>query len=262
MNQPWHALIEALSAEFAAVASNLLGTSAQIGALSTPVVPGWTVPFQVTAPAPFTLHLIFSKGDAGRLAARLLQTELVSESEVADALTELASQSLGAVVTKGSIAGLAATIDPPRVITNAPGVAAGGFDCRIDGGLSIRIGCAVEGEAAEQKAAVPAPPVAVPVVAPDPHQARVGPDNLEMILDIDMPLSVRFGEAVLPLESLAKLGPGALIELSRQPDDPVDVLINGRLVARGEVVVVGGNYGVRITEVVSAAERIRSINAH
>ena len=50
-------------------------------------------------------------------------------------------------------------------------------------------------------------------------------------------------------------------ELSRQPDDPVDVLINGRLVARGEVVVVSGNYGVRVTEVVSAAERLRSVGA-
>jgi flagellar motor switch protein FliN/FliY len=86
-------------------------------------------------------------------------------------------------------------------------------------------------------------------------------DNLEVILDIDMPLSVRFGEAVLSLDLLTRLGPGSLIELSRQPDDPVDVLINGRLVARGEVVVVSGNYGVRVTEVVSAAERLRSMGA-
>jgi flagellar motor switch protein FliN/FliY len=76
-----------------------------------------------------------------------------------------------------------------------------------------------------------------------------------------MPLSVRFGEAVLSLDLLTRLGPGSLIELSRQPDDPVDVLINGRLVARGEVVVVSGNYGVRVTEVVSAAERLRSMGA-
>ena len=56
------------------------------------------------------------------------------------------------------------------------------------------------------------------------------------------------------------MGPGSLVELSRQPDDPVDVLINGRLVARGEVVVVAGNYGVRVTQVVSAAERLRTLN--
>ena len=76
-----------------------------------------------------------------------------------------------------------------------------------------------------------------------------------------MPLSVRFGEAMrLARGAVAGSGPGSLIELSRQPDDPVDVLINGRLVARGEVVVVGGNYGVRVTQVVSAAERMRTLN--
>ena len=86
------------------------------------------------------------------------------------------------------------------------------------------------------------------------------PDNLELILDIDMPLTVRFGEAIVSIEALSKLGPGSLVELSRQPDDPVDVLINGRLVARGEVVVVAGNYGVRVTQVVSADERMRTLN--
>ena len=86
------------------------------------------------------------------------------------------------------------------------------------------------------------------------------PDNLELILDIDMPLTVRFGEATVSIDALSRLGPGSLVELSRQPDDPVDVLINGRLVARGEVVVVAGNYGVRVTQVVSADERMRTLN--
>ena len=66
---------------------------------------------------------------------------------------------------------------------------------------------------------------------------------------------------MLTLEAVSRLGPGSLVELSRQPDDPVDVLLNGRLVARGEVVVVAGNYGVRITEVASAAERLSTLNA-
>ena len=75
-----------------------------------------------------------------------------------------------------------------------------------------------------------------------------------------MPLTVRFGEATVSIDALCRMGPGSLVELSRQPDDPVDVLINGRLVARGEVVVVAGNYGVRVTQVVSADERIRTLN--
>lgn len=87
------------------------------------------------------------------------------------------------------------------------------------------------------------------------------PANLDVILDIDLPLSVRFGESEMALEALTKLGPGSVIDLRRSPDDPVDVLVNGRLVARGEVVVVAGNYGVRILEVVSAADRMRTMRA-
>jgi flagellar motor switch protein FliN len=85
------------------------------------------------------------------------------------------------------------------------------------------------------------------------------PENLDVILDIDLPLSVRFGHAEMTLDALTKLGPGSMIELARSPDDPVELLVNGKLVARGEVVVVSGNYGVRVSEVVSAAERIRTL---
>jgi len=72
---------------------------------------------------------------------------------------------------------------------------------------------------------------------------------------------VRFGLTEMTLEALTRLGPGSVIDLGRSPDDPVEVLVNGRLVARAEVVVVGGNYGVRILEVVSTADRVRSLGA-
>jgi flagellar motor switch protein FliN/FliY len=65
----------------------------------------------------------------------------------------------------------------------------------------------------------------------------------------------------MTLDALTRLGPGSVIDLGRSPDDPVDVLVNGRVVARGEVVVVAGSYGVRITEVVSAADRLRTMSA-
>ncbi len=63
----------------------------------------------------------------------------------------------------------------------------------------------------------------------------------------------------MTLDALTRIGPGSVIDLGRSPDDPVDILVNGRLVARGEVVVVAGNYGVRVHEVVSAADRLRSM---
>ena len=83
--------------------------------------------------------------------------------------------------------------------------------------------------------------------------------TLDVIMDLDLPLVVRFGRTELPLKALASLGPGSVIDLGRAPDDPVDVLISNRVVARGEVVIVAGNYGVRVRDVVSAAERARSL---
>lgn len=85
--------------------------------------------------------------------------------------------------------------------------------------------------------------------------------TLDVIMDIDLPLIVRFGKTELPLKSLIALGPGSVIDLGRAPDDPVEVLISNRVVARGEVVIVAGSYGVRVRDVVSPAERARSLEA-
>src|SRR5262249_50723581 len=78
---------------------------------------------------------------------------------------------------------------------------------------------------------------------PPPADPRVG-----AVLDVDLPLVVRFGRAVMPLRALADLGPGSVIDMGRSPDDPVELLVGHRLIARGEVVIVSGHYGVRITE--------------
>ena len=86
-------------------------------------------------------------------------------------------------------------------------------------------------------------------------------DRIDVILDIDLPLVVRFGRTELPLKTLTRLGPGSVIDLGRSPDDPVEVLVSNRVVARGEVVIVGGSYGIRILDVVSQRERVRSMEA-
>jgi flagellar motor switch protein FliN len=78
-------------------------------------------------------------------------------------------------------------------------------------------------------------------------------ERLEAVLDVSLPLVARFGHTVMPMRTLAGLGPGAMVDLDRSPDDPVELLVGGRVVAKGEVVIVGGNYGVRILEVVGAA---------
>lgn len=93
--------------------------------------------------------------------------------------------------------------------------------------------------------------VAVAVAVPPAAAAKpVGDHRLRAVLDVDLPLTVRFGRAVMPLRGVADLGPGSVIDMGRSPEEPVELLVGDRLIARGEVVVVGGNYGVRITELV------------
>jgi flagellar motor switch protein FliN/FliY len=79
---------------------------------------------------------------------------------------------------------------------------------------------------------------------------------LNVLLDLEMPLTLRFGRARLHLEEIVNLEPNALLELDKAPHEPVEVLVNGRMVARGRVVEVQGNYGVQIVEVVSRVERM------
>jgi flagellar motor switch protein FliN len=76
--------------------------------------------------------------------------------------------------------------------------------------------------------------------------------RLDAVLDVDLPLVVRFGRAIMPLRALADLGPGSVIDMGRSPDEPVELLVGERVIARGEVVIVGGNYGVRITELATS----------
>lgn len=85
--------------------------------------------------------------------------------------------------------------------------------------------------------------------------------TLDVLMDIDLPLVVRFGRTDLPLKTLTEMGPGSVIDLGRSPDEPVDLLISNRVVARGDVVIVAGQYGVRVRDVVSPAERARSLEA-
>ena len=93
--------------------------------------------------------------------------------------------------------------------------------------------------------------------AHDEHPTENAAGRIGVILGIDLPVVVRFGRTELPIRTLAKLGPGSVIELGRSPDDPVDVLVGDRVVARGEVVIVSGNYGIRILDVVSNPFRER-----
>lgn len=83
--------------------------------------------------------------------------------------------------------------------------------------------------------------------------------NLDMVLDIGLIATARLGHVEMPIGEIMKLGPGSIIEVGHLVDEPVDLLVNGKLIARGDVVVVDEKFGLRITEIVSARERIESL---
>ena len=83
--------------------------------------------------------------------------------------------------------------------------------------------------------------------------------NLDFILDIPMKLTVELGRSQMLINELLKLGRGSVIELSKLAGEPLDILANQRLIARGEVVVVNEKYGIRITEIISPAERVEKL---
>jgi flagellar motor switch protein FliN/FliY len=91
----------------------------------------------------------------------------------------------------------------------------------------------------------------------DPASANAPtPRRLELLLDVPLELSVELGRTRMSIQELLALGPGSVIELDKVAGEPLDILINDRLVARGEAVVVNDKFGIRITDIVSPAERI------
>ncbi len=80
--------------------------------------------------------------------------------------------------------------------------------------------------------------------------------NLEMILDIPVAISMEIGRSTISIRNLLQLNQGSVVELDRLAGEPMDVLVNGHLVAHGEVVVVNEKFGIRLTDVVSPAERV------
>ncbi|MCU0246302.1 MAG: flagellar motor switch protein FliN [Bryobacter sp.] len=87
-----------------------------------------------------------------------------------------------------------------------------------------------------------------------------GSKTLDLLLDVELPVSVSFGRAQMLLKELIKLTSGSIVELNRTISEPVEIIVNNCVIARGEVVVVEGNYGVRIQQIVSRQERLRTLS--
>ena len=91
-----------------------------------------------------------------------------------------------------------------------------------------------------------------PVTPPEAH-------NIELLLDVDLPISIELGRTKMPISDILGLGPGSVVELNKLAGEPVDLLVNNKVVAKGEVVVVDENFGLRITQLMTPAERLKAL---
>ncbi|MBF0189547.1 MAG: flagellar motor switch protein FliN [Magnetococcales bacterium] len=85
------------------------------------------------------------------------------------------------------------------------------------------------------------------------------PKNMELLMDVPLEVSVRLGQVKMQIRDLLKLNKGALIELGKEADDPLEIHVNNRLLAYGEVVMIKDKLGIRITDIVSLAERLENL---
>jgi flagellar motor switch protein FliN/FliY len=200
----------------------------------------------------------------GAVAVTKLMTGIegdVPTEALLDTLREVLAQAVGALAMKPVSRG--ATLSVSRLEKQSDLAPDGEWGAhavaaeKLATPLSITVWGALKVPQAESATAVDEAPATTPAGT----RAASDDSRIEVLLDIDLPLVVRFGRTELPLRQLTRLGPGSVIDLGRSPDDPVEVLVSNRVVARGEVVVVSGSYGIRILDVVSPRERVRSMEA-
>ena len=213
---------------------------------------GWTVTFTVKGDLTGSIAAWVDAAGSAAIARRVMGLEDEPEAAVvADMLGEMWAQAASALSLKDPFTGvkLAASVPVTAEASDRP---LAGYALSVDASAIAQIALTAAIEAPRPRA-VERPE---PVLAALPQSA-----SLDVVLDIEMPLIVRFGRTQMTLKTLAALGPGSIVDMGRSPDEPVEMLVGEQVIARGEVVIVGGNYGVRITDLVSAAERVRVLEA-
>ena len=139
--------------------------------------------------------------------------------------------------------------------TTAP--AEGGAD---DWGAALAEQEAADQAAATHSAAPAAPPAAQIFQNLSADSVQPAANNLDLILDIPVQLNVELGRTKIAIRNLLQLAQGSVVELDGLAGQPMDVLVNGCLIAQGEVVVVNDKFGIRLTDIISPAERLRRLN--
>lgn len=247
-------LLTALVNELAAVIGARLDAEAGVAAVAAEAGSYWTIDVHVAGPLHGECSISIDAAAATAYAALLSGTPAdgtagaadVTAAAVATALREAVTQAIEVIASQSHFSSV--------VLTVTGAVArelAGAFT--VVGSVALSVApLKVEMRIVSQGDLTSTPAVAVD----EPLDSR-----FDVLLDIDLPVVIRFGHTDMTIRALTRMSPGSVIDLGRSPDDPVDVLVSDRVVARGEVVIVGGNYGIRILDVVSPSERMRTMEA-
>lgn len=206
-------------------------------------------------------------GDAGKLLHLFLGEEVSVASELdqmqQEALEELVRQWCGLAATELK-PGFGELSFEVAVNPGPDGTAEGAaWLLATDGSQSIVLGMSLDAELhnllAERAGAKPEPEVTATSGPVATLEQLLRQGNLDLLMDVELPVMLRFGTRRSSLREILDLATGAVLELDREVQEPVDLVLNGKLIARGEVVVVDGNYGLRVTEVASAQQRVNSL---
>lgn len=244
-------LAAALAVEFGAAIEAVLGHALTVTPGPAPSGRGWAVPITAGGALTGTLTAYVDLPGVRAIAMQMMHLEEEPEdSVVVDMLKEVWSQAASATALRDDFRGVSLTAGAPLATAIDASVGAWTVSA-VDAPLAT---LAVSGLVMVSAASAPSPAAASAGPASAADQG-----NLAALLDIDLPLVVRFARTELTLRALTMLGPGSMVDMGRSPDDPVQLLVGSQVIAEGEVVVVGGNYGVRITSLVSPAERLRAM---
>lgn len=204
--------------------------------------------------------------------ARLLLGETAEAAPAApgpedeDALRELANQMASGLATAlGECVGKPVGFEAPAAEWMAAG--GGGLPTWTDS-LALTVALSVGGMTADgflvvPQGAVVAAAVPTPVGATLPSlresTERKNGNGMELLLDISLPVTVELGRTRMMIRDILHLAPGSVLELDKLAGEPVDILINDKSIARGEVVVIDESFGVRLTSIVTPSERVASL---
>lgn len=240
------------------------GSAADAGAAPDADVLWWEQPFQFS---PEALVWVGAPHESWEYAATLMLKaaglEEVPDGEAQKTWQEILAQWLsGLARSLGSALGhevtcVAGTEHAPPADQQDWAVVALEFEDRALPALAVAFSAALLTMLSDPPNEAPEPDRDEPA---EPVPAGQSSRTMELLLDVELPVSISFGRTELPLKEVLKLTTGSIVELNRGVNEPVEILVNHCLIARGEVVVIEGNYGVRIQRIVSHQERLRSVH--